>query len=93
MAGKTAAEALSQYLASTPENPVASGDLVDRLGQVLVSMGPGGLPLPQAMAQVGMSRPDFLTALGAATSAGVVETFDDAGEQKLRLTAAGASLY
>jgi hypothetical protein len=93
MAANTGAWALSQFLSSSPDGVTASGQLIDRLGKSLLSTGQAGLSFAEAMTQAGLSREEFLTALGPATSSGLVEVFDDGGQQKLRLTPAGLSLY
>ena len=96
MASNTAAQALSSFLGATPE-PAASnngpGDLMDRLGQTLLPSGDHGLSFEEALKLSGLSRSDFLSALSAAQSAGIAETFPDAGDKKLRLTDSGKSLY
>jgi hypothetical protein len=68
MAANTGAAALSQFLSSSPDGATATGQLIDRLGQSLLPYGQGGLPFAEAMAQAKMSRDEFLTALGPATS-------------------------
>ena len=96
MVANTAAQALSSFLSATPEPGAAkggAGDLIDQLGQTLLRSGDQGLSFQDTMSLSSLSRSDFLSALSSAQSAGLVETFDDAGVQKLKLTAAGRSLY
>ncbi len=93
MSSNTSAEALSQFLNSNPDGAATGGQLIDRLGKALTSVGDEGLPFVDAMSLAGLSRPEFLSVLGTATSAGLVQSFEEAGMQKLRLTPAGRSLY
>jgi hypothetical protein len=93
MSANTSADALSKFLASSVDEAASGGQLIDQLGQALLPSGDAGLAFNDAMALAKLSRPDFLTTLSRATSAGLVEAFADNGEQKLRLTAAGRSLY
>ncbi len=94
MQSNSAAEALSQFLNASPEQGPAAGQLLDRLGQVLLSAGEPGMPLAQSMAASGLSRPEFFGVLGTAVSSGLFELASDAGgQQVLRLTQAGRSLY
>jgi len=96
MVSNTAAQALSSFLSATPEAGSAKGgpgDLIDQLGQTLLQSGDQGLSFQDTMNLSGLSRSDFLSALSSAQSAGIVETFDDTGVQKLKLTASGRSLY
>jgi AraC-like DNA-binding protein len=94
MPANTAADALSKFLNSSPEQTPQSGQLIDRLGHALLSAGEQGLPIPLAMDAAGLSRPEFLSILNAVTGTGLVEMISDPqGQQKLRLTQAGKSLY
>ncbi len=93
MSANTSAEALSNFLSFAPGPTPSDGDLIDRLGRVLVSAGGAGLAYADAMAQSNLSRPEFLSALGIATTSGLVETVANGDEQHLRLTPSGRSLY
>jgi len=99
MAANTAADALGRFLSSTPEASTVVGPtpnpgvLMDRLGSALVSAGETGLPLVEAMAVSQLPRPDFFNALTQALGLNLVESFDNAGVQSVRLTPTGRSLY
>jgi len=94
MQSNTAAEALSQFLSANPERAPAAGQLLDRLGKALVAAGDAGLPIAAAMQASGLTRPEFFGVLGTATSTGLFDvTKDPAGQEVLRLTATGRSLY
>jgi hypothetical protein len=93
MSSNTSVEALSNFLSATPEDAASGGELMDRLCQALLPHRDEGLTLADAMTAAKLSRPDFLTTLSRAAGAGLVETFQAADEQRLRLTAAGRSLY
>jgi hypothetical protein len=99
MPANTAADALGRFLSSTPEtstpvSPVTNqGELMDKLGRILLPAGDAGLPVADAMTVSNLPRPDFFNALSQAISGGLVETFDNAGVQLLKLTPVGRSLY
>jgi hypothetical protein len=93
MSANTAADALSFFLKSNPEPASAGGQLLDRLGKFLVSVGDDGLALQDAMKVAGLSRPELFDVLASGTGAGLIETFEKDGQQRIRLTPTGRSLY
>ena len=97
MAVNSAADALVRYLTSKPDFVKAAdpvGQSIDQLGRALLPAGQTGLTYAEAMQAASLSRSDFLSALSSATSAELVELFDDpAGSKRIRLTDTGRSLY
>ncbi|MEO8926688.1 MAG: hypothetical protein ABI306_05940 [Caulobacteraceae bacterium] len=93
MSAISPAVALSQFLSTSAPSVPSGGALIDQLGAALLPAGETGMSYREAMAGSGLSRPEFLSAIGPATSGGSIEVFDAGGEQRLRLTPAGRSLY
>ncbi len=83
---KAATEFLSGFRSS-------ASDPLERLGKVLAEAGDGGLNLPDAMTLSGLSREEFYSALSTATKLNLIESLDDQGTNKLRLTPSARSLY
>ncbi|HZZ89984.1 MAG TPA: hypothetical protein VFE13_16775 [Caulobacteraceae bacterium] len=92
MVANTGAQALSQFLSTTPNSNQGS-EVLDRLARALFEAGDAGLAFGAAAKSAGISTSDFLAVLTQAIGTGVAESFEANGEQHLRLTPAGRSLY
>jgi hypothetical protein len=89
---KAATEFLSGFGGSDGKSSSGS-DPLDKLGQTLARAGPAGMEVAEAMQVSGLSREQFYAALSVATKLNLIESFQDQGANKLRLTPSAMSLY
>jgi hypothetical protein len=94
---KAATEWLSGFrknLVGVPDGDApGGGDPLERLGKILAQAGNSGMAVAQALQASGLSRDQFYSALGVATKLNLIESFEDQGTNKLRLTPSAMSLY
>lgn len=88
------AKALSSFLGMANAGaPADARDAIDRLGVALLAAGETGLSFADAMVSANLDRSTFFSALSTASKLGLIENFDSSGENRLRLTETGRSLY